>query len=128
MYLSLNFACLLPFPGKIVAMSTITHHFFVCTNARPAGHPLPSCAPRGGAAVYAAFTRELAKRGFPEGVKVTASGCLTPCNHGPNVVVYPAGAWYANVTDADVPVILAAILDGVGTAEHLRLPDGVQLT
>ena len=54
------------------------HHFFVCTNGRPAGHPLPSCAPRGGAAVYAAFTRELAKRGFPEGVKVTASGSTQP--------------------------------------------------
>ncbi len=109
-------------------MPNITHHFFVCTNARPDGHPLPSCAPRGGAAVYAAFAKELAKRGYPAGVKVTASGCLTPCNHGPNVVVYPAGDWYANVAAADVSTLLAAVLDGVGTAEHLRLPGGVQLT
>ena len=109
-------------------MSAITHHFFVCTNERPPGHPLPSCVPRGGAAVYAAFTRELARRGYPKGVKVTASGCLTPCNHGPNVVVYPEGFWYANVAEADVSRLLAVHLDGAGSADDLRLPDGVQLT
>ena len=109
-------------------MSAITCHFFVCTNARPAGHPLPSCAPHGGQAVFAAFTRELARRGFPKGVKVTASGCLTPCNYGPNVVVYPEGIWYANVTDTDVPKLLAVHLDGVGTMDELRLPEDVRLT
>ena len=109
-------------------MSTITHHFFVCTNARPEGHPLPSCAPNGSAAVFAAFGREIERRGYPKGTKVTASGCLTPCNHGPNVVVYPAGVWYAHVTVADVPTVLAAVLDGIGSADHLRLPDTVQLT
>jgi len=106
----------------------ITHHFFVCTNERPDGHPLPSCGPRGGAAVFAAFTRELARRGYPPGVKITASGCLTPCNYGPNVVVYPEGVWYAKITPADVPALMAVHLDGVGTAGHLLLPETVQLT
>ena len=107
---------------------SIMHHFFVCTNERPSGHPLPSCAPRGGAAVFAAFGRELARRGNPPGVKVTASGCLTPCDHGPNVVVYPEGVWYANLTASDVPALLAAHLDGVGCVESLRLPESVRLT
>ena len=109
-------------------MPRVHTHFLVCTNARPAGHPLPSCAPRGGAAVYAAFTRELARRGFPHGVKVTATGCLTPCQHGPNVVVYPEGIWYANVRAADVPRLLAAHLDGVGDVSALLLPETVQVT
>ena len=108
--------------------SRITHHFFVCTNERPEGHPLPSCAPRGGKAVFAAFAQELARRGYPQGVKVTASGCLTPCNYGPNVAVYPEGIWYAQITPADVATLIAVHLDGVGTADHLRLPDPVQLT
>ncbi len=106
----------------------ITHHFFVCTNERPKGHSLPSCAPHGGKAVLAAFAQELVRRGYPHGVKVTASGCLTPCNHGPNVVVYPEGVWYANVTEADVPLLMAVHLDGIGTMGHLLLPDTVQLT
>ena len=108
--------------------SRVDCHFFVCTNERPGGHPLPSCGPRGGAAVFEAFSRELARRGFPIGVKVTASGCLTPCNHGPNVAVYPEGVWYANVTPADVSTLMAVHLDGTGTAEHLRLPETVRLT
>ena len=108
--------------------SRITLHFFVCTNERPGDHPLPSCAPCGGKEVFAAFARELARRGYPPGVKVTASGCLTPCNHGPNVVVYPEGVWYAQITPADVPTLMAVLLDGVGTADHLRLPVDVQLT
>jgi (2Fe-2S) ferredoxin len=103
-------------------------HFLVCTNTRPDGHPLPSCGPRGGGAVFAAFTRELAQRGFPKGVKVTATGCLTPCQHGPNVVVYPEGVWYAGVNTADVPALLAAHLDGVGDVRALRLPEEVQVT
>ncbi len=109
-------------------MSIITHHFFVCTNERPPGHPLPSCVPRGGKMVYAAFAREIARRGHPPGVKVTASGCLTPCNHGPNVVVYPEGVWYANVTEADVAKLLAVHIDGLGAADDLRLSEDVQLT
>ncbi len=106
----------------------ITHHFFVCTNERPEGHFLPSCTPRGGKAVFAAFAQELARREYPHGVKVTASGCLTPCNHGPNVVVYPEGVWYAGLTPADVPALMAVHLDGVGTMDHLLLPDTVELT
>ncbi len=73
-------------------MPRVYAHFFVCTNERPDGHPLPSCGPRGGLGVFEAFTQELARRGFPAGVKVTATGCLTPCQYGPNVVVYPEGS------------------------------------
>ena len=108
-------------------MSRLDCHFIVCTNERPEGHPLPSCTPRGGKAVYAAFLKEIARRGYPEGVKVTASGCLTPCNHGPSVVVYPEGVWYAGVTSADAETLLAVHVDGIGTADHLRLPDAVQI-
>ena len=103
-------------------------HFFVCTNERPENHPLPSCAPRGGMSVFAALTQELARRGFPSGVKVTATGCLTPCQYGPNVVVYPEGIWYAGVTTSDVREIVETHLSEAGTVERLRLPEEVQVT
>ncbi len=115
-------------------MDTVTNpprvraHFFVCTNRRPDGHPLPSCGARGSLAVFEAFTRELARRGYPSGVKATATGCLTPCGSGPNVLVYPEGVWYAGVTPADVPALLAAHLDGVGAVERLRLPEEVRVS
>ena len=102
-------------------------HFFVCTNARPDGHPLPSCGRRDGVRVLEAFTQELARRSFPPGVKVTQTGCLTPCQHGPTVLVYPDGVWYANVTPGDVPELLAAHLNGE-TVERLELPEEVRVS
>ena len=102
-------------------------HFLVCTNGRPDGHPLPSCGRRGSLGVYEAFQQELARRDYPSGVKATATGCLTPCQHGPNVVVYPEGLWYAGVTPADVPALLAFHLDGTGSVAHLSLPPEVQV-
>ncbi len=102
-------------------------HFFVCTNTRPAGHPLPSCGRRGGQGVLEAFQRELTRRGWPPGVKVTAAGCLTPCQCGPNVVVYPEGTWYAALSAADVPEIVAAHLDQGTRVERLLLPSDARV-
>ena len=103
-------------------------HFFVCVNDRPDDHPLPSCGRRGGGLVYEAFTRELARRGYPAGLKVTLTGCLTPCQHGPNVVVYPEGVWYANVTPGDVGELLAAHAHGTGPVSRLELPEEVRVS
>ncbi len=102
------------------------HHFIVCTNERPADNPLPSCAPNGGTLVYQAFLREIASRGYPPGLKVTPSGCLTPCQVGPNVVCYPAGVWYAHVTPADVAEIVKTHLAG-GTVARLLKPDDIRV-
>ena len=104
----------------------VHHHFFVCTNRRPDGHPLPSCGGRGGD-VYEAFLGEIARRGYPHGLKVTATGCLTPCQCGPNVVVYPRGIWYAGVAVADVAEIVAAHVDQEASVARLRLPPEVRL-
>ncbi len=103
--------------------SRVRHHFLVCTNRRPEGHPLPCCGLRGSESVYGAFLKEMADRGYPRGVKVTATSCLTPCQHGPNVVVYPQGIWYAGVTEADAAEIVAAHVDQERVVERLRLPE-----
>jgi (2Fe-2S) ferredoxin len=105
----------------------VRHHFLICTNRRPTGDALPSCSPNGGEAVFTAFSQELARRGYPAGVKATATGCLTPCQHGPNVVVYPDGIWYCGVTPADVREIIAAHLDRETVVEHLLLPPSVRV-
>ena len=107
--------------------SRVRVHFFVCTNARAEDSPLPSCGARGGAAIYQAFTRELSRRGWPPGIKATATGCLTPCQCGPNVVVYPHGLWYAGLSPEDVPALLAYYLDGTGEIAHLELDRAIQV-
>ncbi len=113
--------------GNGQARGRVGHHFLVCTNRRPPGHALPSCAPNGGEAVFDAFLRELARRGYPAGVKVTATGCLTPCQHGPNVVVYPEGVWYGGVTAADAAEIVAAHLERGTVVGRLLLPESVRV-
>ena len=102
-------------------------HFFVCVNERPADSPLPSCAPRGGRDVYQEFVRQIARRGYPAGVKVTSTSCLTPCQCGPNVVVYPEGVWYAGVTAGDVAELLDSHLEHDRPLERLLLPAEVRV-
>jgi (2Fe-2S) ferredoxin len=105
----------------------IQYHFFVCTNRRPENHPLPSCAAAGSDDVYQAFLADLRRRGYPCGIKVTATFCLTPCQHGPNVVVYPAGLWYCGVKPEDVAKIIAAHVDDNASIPALYLPPNVPL-
>lgn len=77
--------------------------------------------------MHAAFARELARRGGSPGVKVTGTACLTPCQWGPTVVVYPAGVWYGAVAPDDVPEIVAAHLDENQCVARLLLPPDAQL-
>lgn len=85
-------------------------HVFVCSQTRPPGHPRGSCAQKGCNDVLQTFWQELQKRNLFDRISITYSGCLGPCDFGPNVVVYPEGVMYSKVTKDDV----AAIFD-----EHL---------
>ena len=89
------------------------YHIVVCTNARPPGHPKPSCGSAGSAQLLMAFNMGLMQRGvMPGDVLVSGSSCLGPCEQGPTVVVYPDGTWYSKVTEADVATILDEHIKG----------------
>lgn len=96
-----------------------TRHAFVCSQQRPPGHPRGSCAARGASPLLQAFWGELQKRNAYETVAITYSGCLGPCDGGPNVVVYPEGTLYQGVTAADVPEIFEKHLLGGEPVERL---------
>ena len=102
-------------------------HIFVCTNARPDGSALPCCANRGGRELFAAFQAEFARLGYPHGLKISGSTCLTTCQQGPTVAVYPEGLWYVSVTPADVSEILEAHLRDEGPVERLLVPETVRV-
>jgi (2Fe-2S) ferredoxin len=53
---------------------------------------------------------------------VTTSGCVGPCNSGPNVLVYPEGVLYTNVQPTDVAEIIDEHLLGGQPVERLRAP------
>lgn len=55
---------------------------------------------------------EVEKRGLDNEIKVTASGCLGPCEEGPVMVVYPEGVWYQKVGPSDVSEIVESHMVG----------------
>ncbi|OIO94214.1 MAG: hypothetical protein AUK03_06985 [Anaerolineae bacterium CG2_30_64_16] len=87
-------------------MGQYTRHVFVCTDG--------SWCPHDG------DTEDLVKRlkqgviaaGLKGQVRINRSGCFSQCGHGPMVVVYPAGRWYAGVQPTDAAEIVAVDLVG----------------
>lgn len=73
------------------------HHIFICTNERDEGD---CCAKRGAFDLLRAMKQELRARGLDHdgGIMANKSGCFGRCAHGPNVVVYPQGAWHQIAT------------------------------
>jgi (2Fe-2S) ferredoxin len=58
-------------------------------------------------------------------VLVTPSGCIGPCGLGPNILVYPEGIMYSNVTKADVGEIFDEHLLGGKPVERLKTPSDI---
>ena len=58
-------------------------------------------------------------------VAITYSGCLGPCDNGPNVLVYPEGVLYSGVSAADVVEIFDSHLEGGKPVERLLAEAGV---
>ena len=86
-------------------MSRFKQHFFVCTNTRPP-FAKPSCGPKDSNPIVALLKEEVEKHDLVDSVKITACGCLGPCEEGPIMVVYPDGTWYRGVTPTDVAEIV----------------------
>lgn len=102
-------------------MSLPAKHVFVCSQTRPPHHPRGSCSAKGCNEVLQTFWKEFQRRGMPDGIAITYSGCLGPCDQGPNVVVYPEAVLYSGVTVADVPVIFEEHLLGGTPVERLAV-------
>ncbi len=97
-------------------------HVFVCSQNRPAGHPRGCCVQKGGNDLIQAFWKELQQRNLFDKIAVTYSGCLGPCDGGPNVVIYPEGVMYSQVAKEDVAIIFDEHLLGGEPVERLRCP------
>lgn len=87
-------------------MSQYDSHVFVCTFGSWCKHD--------------GDTEEIVKQlklavnaaGLKGRVRINKSGCLNQCGHGPMLVIYPAGRWYAGVEPADAIEIVHEDLVG----------------
>ena len=105
-------------------MAKPIRHVFVCSQQRPPGHPRGSCAAKGASPLLQAFWGELQKRQAYDKIAITYSGCLGPCDNGPNVLVYPEGVLYSGVSAADVTEIFDSHLEGGKPVERLLADAG----
>jgi (2Fe-2S) ferredoxin len=92
----------------------------VCTNIKEEGKA--ACGRRDSTFLFDALKAAVHERGLKGIVRVSRSGCLGQCEHGPNMMVYPDGTWHSHVTAEDLPALIARYLDGVASDEGTAGP------
>jgi (2Fe-2S) ferredoxin len=95
-------------------------HVFVCVNRRPDGHSKGSCAARG-AERLRDYMKARAKELGLKNIRINGAACLDRCEHGPVIVVYPAGIWYRINNEPDVDAVLDEHLLHHGRAAALMI-------
>ncbi|SVC34657.1 uncharacterized protein METZ01_LOCUS287511 [marine metagenome] len=104
-------------------MSKPSHHIFICTNQRPAGHPRGSCGENNAMALMEKMGMAVEQKGLFGQVLITNTSCMGPCSMGPVMVVYPDGIWYNKVTPDDVDEILDQHIGQGKKVERLEMPE-----
>lgn len=79
---------------------------FVCTNTRADGRVACANPGRGGDTLCEKLKAYVKAAGLKKKVRVARSGCLDLCSQGPNLVVWPEGVWYKEVTEQDLTEII----------------------
>ena len=104
-------------------MAKFERHIFICTNQRSADAPRGCCDQNGLGELQLAFKKELSARGLKDRMRANKAGCLDQCEHGPAVVVYPEGVWYAGVKAEDVAEIVESHLIQGQPVKRLLMTD-----
>lgn len=92
--------------------SPYQRQFLVCTYG-------PWCRIDGSEDVRAALKDGVKKMGMASELRVTKSGCLGQCGHGPMAALWPENVWYHKLKVEDVPELLES-LRSARPVERLR--------
>lgn len=90
-------------------------HVFVCVNRRDGR---PACEDHGASEALAQLKAAVKALPFAQrdGVRVSQSGCLGRCEHGPVAVVYPPGKW---ISYKSAEELIAFVTDAIkGDCPH----------
>ena len=106
-------------------MEPFRYHVFCCDQQKPEG--APCCSARGSARVIDTLRAEIGRQGLADDVQVTVCGSIGLCEHGPNMIVYPEGFWYAGVQAGDVAEIVRSHFANDQPVERLLKTDPAAL-
>ena len=87
------------------------HHIFVCASFRASGDSQGQCHKKDSTSLLGYLENELSDRGMDD-VMVSSTGCLSRCEKGPVMIVYPEGFWYGEVNEDKIDEVLDALEDG----------------
>lgn len=110
--------------GKL-GIGSYHRHVLLCTGPN-------CCTSEEGMAAWEALKKELKEKNLLAGENAcyrTKVGCLRICVHGPTMVVYPEGTWYAGMTADRIPrFVQEHLIDGKPIEEWVfaRNPIGVE--
>jgi len=100
-------------------MEVFKYHIFICTQTKPEG--VESCVSKSAEQTLAVMREEISKAGLDSDVQITTCGCLGLCGKGPNMIVYPDGVWYSEVSPDKVQEIVQSHLkNGVPVSRWAR--------
>ena len=88
---------------------------FVCCNERAPGERV-CCAAGGGQAIRDRLKAMVRERGLRGKIRVSQSGCMDRCEHGPNLMIFPDNRWLSGVSEADLDAILDDLADAAEDA------------
>ncbi|MFZ3210589.1 MAG: (2Fe-2S) ferredoxin domain-containing protein [Terriglobales bacterium] len=86
------------------------HHILVCASFRVAGEAKGVCHRKESVSLLQYLETEIVDRNLD--ARVSSTGCLKQCEHGPVMVVYPEGQWYGEVNEEKIDEILNALEEG----------------
>ncbi len=80
----------------------------------------PWCRLDGSPEVHAELKSKAKEAGLVSEIRITKSGCLGQCGHGPMLAYWPDNVWYSGVKVSDVDEIFAETVVNGRPVERLR--------
>ena len=102
-------------------MSYFEKHIFFCLNDRGENQ---TCCNNFGATFLQKYAKERLKKVKSKSrhrVRVNRAGCLSRCDEGPVLVVYPEGIWYQYIDQSDIDEIIDSHIIGNKVVKRLQI-------
>lgn len=103
-------------------MSYFDKHVFFCTNQRADGS---ACCNNHNAQKARDYVKNKVKElGIPNqlgNIRINSAGCMSRCDEGPVIVVYPEGIWYTYIDESDLDEIIEVHLRQGRIVERLKI-------